>query len=365
MGKDFEDAPMTAAVQEYDFHRQQQRWAFLVGVDRYADSNFGTLKFCRNDVQALEKLLTQLGYHVTSFYDQHPKGKLPTIEAVEDALATFCQTVGKADLAFVHFSCHGDAYETKNTEGMKQKSPVLVMQNTYKNSYAKRSLHVAELEQQLREIGAKDMFLSLDACHVGMEIGRDAADPEFIKYICQDSKGFAMLAGSTAQQKAQESNAIQHGVYTYYLLKGLSGEAGHSKDSTVVTVSSLQDYVLKSLKVWRLEHGCLPQEPTRKVEGTGDMMLACWRGLERPEFVATSVEAAADSVSVPRSEGTTTLSNSRRQQYETNLERKRKALTSVNRDLAGPKTQQLEDELNARAEQLIEDIEKLEQILQS
>jgi Caspase domain len=354
---------MTSVVQKYDFYRQQQRFALLVGVDRYADSNFGTLKFCRNDVQALEKLLTQLGYYVTCFYDDHPNGKLPTIEAVEDALATFCQTVGKEDLAFVHFSCHGDAYETKTTEGMKQKSPVLVMQNTYKNSYAKRALHVAELEKQLREIGAKDMFLSLDACHVGMEVGRDAADPEFIKYICQDSKGFAMLAGSTAQQKAQESNAIQHGVYTYYLLKGLSGEAGHAKDNTVVTVSSLQDYVLKSLKVWRLEHGCLPQEPTRKVEGTGDMMLACWQGLERTEFVATSVESLTGSA--PRSEGIATLSNSRRQQYETDLNRKNKALDSVNRDLAGPKTQEQEDEFNARKEQLLDNIEKLEQILQS
>ena len=42
----------------------KKRWAFLVGVNRYTDPNFGSLKFCVNDVVALEQILTQLGYTV-------------------------------------------------------------------------------------------------------------------------------------------------------------------------------------------------------------------------------------------------------------------------------------------------------------
>ena len=37
------------------------RWAFLVGVNRYIDNNFGRLKFCVNDVKALERILTDVG----------------------------------------------------------------------------------------------------------------------------------------------------------------------------------------------------------------------------------------------------------------------------------------------------------------
>jgi flagellar motility protein MotE (MotC chaperone) len=57
------------------------------------------------------------------------------------------------------------------------------------------------------------------------------------------------------------------------------------------------------------------------------------------------------------------ISETRREQYETDLARKKKDLANVNKDLAGPKTTQIEDELNVRAEQLLEEIEKLEKLL--
>ncbi|MEB3294510.1 MAG: caspase family protein [Synechococcales bacterium] len=348
---------------DYGFYQRQQRWAFLVGVNRYDDANFKPLQFCVNDVKRLEEMLTRLGYRVTCLYDGHPEGKRPTIEAVEDALTVFCQTVGRDDLAFVHFACHGDTYEKPGADGKREKQPVLVMQNTYKNSYARRSLHVADLEAQLRSIGAKDVFLSLDACHVGVEIGRDASDPEFIQYLCQDSKGFTMLAGSTAQQQAQEWGAVQHGIYTYYLLKGLSGEAGHAKDKQVVTASSLQNYVFVELKAWRLQHGFLPQEPTRKTEGTGDPMLACWQGVEPIEVsVGNQVSSQSDRIGT-RNQTNESISSTRRKFYEQQLDEKRKDLARVQRDLAGDNTQEEERRLNNRAEQLLDDIEELEQKL--
>jgi Caspase domain len=42
----------------------QNRWALLVGINRYIDPAFAALNFCVNDVLALEKLLKQLGYIV-------------------------------------------------------------------------------------------------------------------------------------------------------------------------------------------------------------------------------------------------------------------------------------------------------------
>ncbi len=347
----------------YEFYQNQKRWAFLVGGNRYDDSNFNPLKFCVNDVRALEQLLTQLGYTVTSFYDDHPDRRLPTIEAVEDALEVFTQTVGENDLAFVHFACHGDVYEKKEKDGTRTKHPVLILQNTYRNSYARRSLHVEELEERLCGMGAKNVFLSLDACHVGVEIGRNASDPEFIDYICKDSKGFTLLAGSTAQQKAQEWDAVEHGVYTYYLLKGLAGDAGHGKDASVVTANSLQDYVLASLKKWRLANGFLPQEPTRKVEGTGDMMLACWEGIDRPASLILTPNVSTSSRVETRSQPTASLSPTRRQFYERQLAEMQRDLACVESDLAVAKTREEMRRLNIRAEQLLEEIEKLDKKL--
>ncbi|MGJ5672658.1 MAG: caspase family protein [Nostochopsis sp.] len=46
------------------------RWAFLVGVNRYADSGISNLNFCVNDVLVLGQTLESLGYEVVTLHDQ-------------------------------------------------------------------------------------------------------------------------------------------------------------------------------------------------------------------------------------------------------------------------------------------------------
>ena len=83
------------------------------------------------------------------------------------------------------------------------------------------------------------LVLTLDACHVGVDLGRDVSDPEFIRHAHELAEGFALIAASTAQQKAQEWQEKKHGVFTYYLLEGLTGQAAR-KENEFVTVDDLK-----------------------------------------------------------------------------------------------------------------------------
>ncbi|MEA5574264.1 caspase family protein [Calothrix sp. UHCC 0171] len=69
-----------------------QRWAFLVGINRYIDPNFGTLKFCVNDVKAIANILKQVGYEVVCLHDElEPDSHLfPTRDNVEAQLKQLC-----------------------------------------------------------------------------------------------------------------------------------------------------------------------------------------------------------------------------------------------------------------------------------
>ncbi len=246
----------------------RNRWALLMGVNRYVDPAFPPLKFCINDVLALEQMLQSLGYTVVTLHDDAREERLlPTRENVEAELTRLCQVVEPDDLLMAHFACHG-----KLVDGQ----PVLITRETRAPTLAKKALPLADVEKQMRESKARRLVLTLDACHTGVEVGRDLGDPQFIQNAYDLAEGFALIAASTAQQIAQEWAEKEHGVFSYYLLEGLSGKADR-QGKRLVTVDDLKTHVLDGLRRWNVEHGGLLQEPTARTEGMGDIILADYR----------------------------------------------------------------------------------------
>jgi len=247
----------------------RNRWALLVGVNRYVEPSFPRLKYCVNDVLALARMLDARGYTTVVLHDDLPRDdpRFPTRENVEAELARLCQVAGPDDLLWAHFACHGKLVNGR---------PLLVTYETRAPTLARRALPLADVEKQMRDSKARRLVLTLDACHTGVEMGRDIADAEFIKNAYDLAEGFALIAASTAQQVAQEWAEKQHGVFTYYLLEGLSGRADRA-NRHFVTVSDLTTHVLDGLRRWNVEHGGLLQEPTARTEMMGDMILADYR----------------------------------------------------------------------------------------
>ena len=300
----------------------QQRWAFLVGINAYDDPRFHWLNFCVNDVIALEKLLTELGYTVLAMYDEHPQtNRHPTKDNVEAELQQLCQRVEQDDLLFVHFACHG-----KLVAGQ----PILIMRDSRDIllSQPERRLSVAQIEKIMRDSGASRLFLSLDACHTGVEMGRGADDPEFIRNVYDLAEGFVVLAASTAQQKSQEWGAVQHGVYTYYLLQALSGvlEKGKpdEKKELFASVDYVESHVVNELRKWGVQNGGVIQEPTIKKEGMGHIILADWRDRPSPVFSVSAPDATPTAISARNPSVSPVLSESRREFYARELARKRR-----------------------------------------
>ncbi len=247
----------------------RNRWALLVGVNRYIEPAFPRLKYCVNDVLALAQLLKGRGYTNVVLHDDLPRDDpyFPTRENVEAELARLCQVAGPDDLLWAHFACHG-----KLVDGQ----PRLITYETRAPTLAQRALPLARVEEQMRGSQARRLVLTLDACHTGVETGRDIADADFIKNAYDLAEGFALIAASTAQQVAQEWEAMEHGVFTYYLLEGLSGGADRAGKG-FVTVSDLATHVLDGLRRWNVEHGGLLQEPNARTAMIGDMILADYR----------------------------------------------------------------------------------------
>lgn len=246
----------------------RRRWALLVGINRYVDPTMAPLKFCVNDVLALQETLQKAGYTVVALHDDAVEERLvPDNENIEAELAKLCQVAQPEDLLWLHFAGHGQ---------LQAGQPILMTKRTRAATLAKSGLPLAQVEKQMRASGVRRLVLTLDACHVGVELGRSGSDPQFIRHAHEWAEGFALIAASTAQQKAQEWQAKEHGVFTYYLLQGLTGAAARH-ENRFVTVDDLKTYLLDNLRRWSIEHGGLIQEPSARTEGLGDMILADYR----------------------------------------------------------------------------------------
>lgn len=247
----------------------KNRWALLVGVNSYNDPNFGRLNFCVDDVLALEERLKALNYRVVCLHDRlgYGNSRFPTRDNVEAELIQLCQMVEPDDLLLVHFACHGKLFN-----GM----PVLIVNNTRSQTWEKTGLFLEEVKRLMRSSKARRLVLTLDACHMGIETGRDVDDPQFIHNAYELAEGFALIAASTAQQKAQESHDKKFGVFTYYLIEALNGKADRGS-KRFVTVDDIKTYVLDCLRRWSVENGGIIQEPTAYTEGLGDIILADYR----------------------------------------------------------------------------------------
>jgi len=251
-------------------HPIKNRWAFLVGINTYNDPNFGRLNFCVSDVLALEEKLKALNYTVVCLHDQvgHGNCRFPSRDNIEAELIRLCEMVEPNDLLLVHFACHGKLFNGK---------PLLIVNNTRSQTLEKTGLPLEEVKQHMRSSQARRLVLTLDACHMGVETDRDINDdPQFIHNAYDLAEGFALIAASTAQQKAQESKDKKFGVFTYYLLEALNSKADRGSKQ-FVTVDDIKTYVFDCLKRWSVENGGIIQEPTASIEGFGDIILADYR----------------------------------------------------------------------------------------
>lgn len=282
----------------------QNRWAFLVGVNHYRESQrFRRLNHCVNDVLALQQLLKTVGYGVICLHDNLSNHDPRFPDRADTVIAEFrglCEKIGPDDLLLVYFACHG----TRNLQGRDTK-PYLIFRDT-RSKLPETALSISDFKAEMVSCQAERQVMLLDACHMGAgtddRSGDTEAERQFIRNVHELATGFALLTASTAQQTAKESSDIQHGVFSHFVLSGLRGEGEALVSKTdlekkFVSVNSLRNHVYNNLLIWSAEKG-YDQTPQGQAEGDlGDFILVDYRDQPFPvltEALSPLIEAAGE-----------------------------------------------------------------------
>jgi hypothetical protein len=180
-------------------------------------------------------------YKIYAFYKSPEGGSLPdaqirllideeaTQENVIKALNEVFSKAEKDDVVVFYFSGHG----AKNA---------FVAQNFHyhaNSSHYSGLLFHEEIGQIFKKSPAKHKYIIADACHSGTMT--EQAGNYYDKFD-ETKQGFAMLLSSMSEEYSEENSGIRQGIFSYYLIKGLKGEADVNRDQ-VVSVTELYDYV--------------------------------------------------------------------------------------------------------------------------
>ncbi|ABA22688.1 Peptidase C14, caspase catalytic subunit p20 [Trichormus variabilis ATCC 29413] len=217
-------------------------WLLLVGVNQYHDKQLPSLRYSAVDCQVLAEALicaTQEQFsqqEVNIFHDF--AAELPILSHIRHSLQQITASAQHTDTILFYFSGHGMLQA--NTQ-----QAYLCLADTQNDDLENTGLSVQELLQYLSNSGVQNQLIWLDACHSGgMTLRSLNSTPHLLDILQQRAakiKGFYALLSCDTDQQSWEFPELGHGVFTYYLMRGLRGNAADNQG--IISADGLYRYV--------------------------------------------------------------------------------------------------------------------------
>ena len=103
-----------------------------------------------------------------------------------------------------------------------------------------------ELFADIKAADPRSVTVFFDTCYSGQSRGEDmliAARPVLIKAIKKDiPDNFTLFSAAAGDQTAKPLEEVKHGMFSYFLMKGMEGEADKNQDNKI-TAGELHEYV--------------------------------------------------------------------------------------------------------------------------
>lgn len=228
-----------------------RRLALIVGVSHYADPSID-LAFAAQDAKALYQMLTNPALGPAAFQPEDVRlllDRQATVNAINSGLRQFLRRARENDFVLFYFAGHG-APDPNRLQDL-----YLLAHDTSVKDIAGTGLLMTQVREAIAELTARDVLILTDACHsagIAAPEGRRGSESNpinqaFLDKMLHASGGLAILTASEAAQLSQEDVRWgHHGVFTYFLLKGLAGDADTNGDH-IVTLGELMEYVRRNV----------------------------------------------------------------------------------------------------------------------
>jgi hypothetical protein len=224
----------------------QNTYGIIIGISSYENSKIPQLQFADKDANFFYSYL--LGKNVPKENIKLLINKDASISAIYEAMNWLKEQCSENDLAYIYFSGHGDL-ETKEQKSLGYLLAYNSPSNKYKNNA--RSLEDLNSDANSLTLNKKaKVILITDACHSGKLAGDFFKGKDFVNQQLQlVLNNEVRLTACDVDQKAAEGEqwGDGRGVFSYYLINGLSGLADNSRDG-IIDLKELNTFLETSFK---------------------------------------------------------------------------------------------------------------------
>lgn len=290
-----------------------KRFALVVGVDKYADTQISTLGGASNDARALARALVEhAGFpadQVVLLSSDQPEERHPTRGNVLRRLSNLATVVPKDGLLLFAFAGHG---MERGGQAFLLPSDAQVSDDV--TLLEQTAVNVLQIRDWVKRTGVKQVLMILDACRNDPAGRANADNPLTATYTRgfnfdrrnREVEAFVTLYATAIGHRAYEFKEKRQGYFTWALVEGLKGGAANERGEVTLDglVNYLQERVPKQVKL-DLGAGKV-QRPFAVVEGykADELVLAVAAPAEgRGLAAADKVTEDLDTKPEPAAEG--------------------------------------------------------------
>lgn len=274
------------------------KWAVVVGIDQYLDPEIPDLKFAVADATLMyDTLVRTCGYQpnnilLLSDAQEDDTGR-PLGINLRERVRTFLTFMEENDTVLFFFAGHGFLDDARQA--------FLAPKDCQKSRLGITGFRLAELRDMLQQCQAARKLLMLDCCHAGSarSIGEGVSSAELGAEF-RSARGLITLASCKKDEFSAELESAGHGLFTYFLAKGLEGEADRDGDRFVDT-DEIYRYTLTNVRETAFRRLNSRQTPTRLIgeDVDGVFALAKLSGTGAPVKVSSALTSIPPQITKP------------------------------------------------------------------
>jgi uncharacterized caspase-like protein len=262
------NGPATVAATPDTAGRPAERWALIIGIGSFTDPHIEPLKYTASDAQSFQDAVEDP--KIGGFSADHVHSLLnddATTKNIKMQLNWLARSAAPDDLVVVYVATHGSSREL-DTVGVNYiiTHDTEIGANLDPDSLYATALPMVDISNAIAtRVKARRAAIFLDTCYSGNAAVRDpkmiapgiknaAPSAQTLNHIKQGA-GRIVFAASGTEQESLESDTLQHGFFTYYLVQALHEQGGSTPLSKIFdyTEKHVSERVSTEFKQYNLQ----------------------------------------------------------------------------------------------------------------
>jgi hypothetical protein len=211
----------------------------VVAVENYHNSQtLSQVSFALNDATGFIDSLVKLGCEKEKI--EFLPDNLATKTTITEKIREIARNAQPNETIIFYFAGHGFLHNGKN---------LITCVDTSSTALLNTTIDINKLLGELDKSKSNKVIAFLDCCHSGLEFSAHERSPisdfatDALKYEYKDAEHLIVFASCKSNEKSHADLERKHGVWSYYLIQALTGEAKGIYDDAVLFSDKLQKYL--------------------------------------------------------------------------------------------------------------------------